>query len=177
MNDKEFWDLIAWANAKADHPGDREQALENELLQLPPSEIEDFYVLYHQQVMAAWTEPMQLVAFLVNGSGDDLMREVELFVFLCWLVDRGKAEYEAALNDPDTLADLHDEGEWGSDGYRADAGFAWEAVTGRNWTAFVERLTALGIPEELPELPAGPVVRRDDARGRFPRLYRRFQGA
>src|SRR5262245_38891066 len=126
MLEKHFWDLIGWANANATPGSYAEDTLEEALLDLTPGEIEDFYLLYHRQVMAAWTEDMQLVAFVANCRGDRMI-DTDLYVFLCWLIDRGKPHYDAVLTHPDQLADVYDSPDWMSDGYCQAAVLAWES--------------------------------------------------
>jgi hypothetical protein len=174
MHDKHFWDLIDWTNAEADHPNDREDALEGALRQLSLEEIEDFYLLYHQKIMSAWTTDMQLVAFLVNHGGDRMIA-TDLLVFLHWLIDRGKSEYDSALSDPDRLAEVDEEPRWDSEGYHATAVLAWEIETGAGEQSFFDSLELRGVSyDDLPPLPAGPIPSRLDARERFPALYHRF---
>jgi hypothetical protein len=173
VNDKEFWDLIAWANAQGEDEEDREDALEDALCDLSPEAIEDFFLVYDRQVTAAWTPDVALLAYLVNRYGDRSAYD-DLLDFICWLIDRGRAVYQAALSDPDRLADVEDELPWESQGYWRNAAIAWEMETGSNNQAFYDRVGERGAsgPEEYPG--SGGVVDADELRRRWPRLCQRF---
>src|SRR3954471_11308271 len=135
MNDKEFWDLIAWANAQAGHPEERQDAIEDALFELPPARIEDFYLAYDRFVTAAWTSDVAVLTYLINCYGTRSGYEY-LLGFVCWLIDAGPVVYHAALTDPERLADVEGDLPWDSEGYWRNACCAWEMVTEKDETAF-----------------------------------------
>jgi hypothetical protein len=172
MGDKEFWDLIAWANAQEEHPDDREDVLGDALGDLPPGEMEDFYLIYDRHVTAAWTADVALLAYLVNRYGDRSAYD-DLLEFICWLIDRGRVVYQAALTDPDRLADVAEDLPWGSEGYWHVVSFEWASATGQTEGAFFARVGERGAGD-LQEYPGGGTVEPDDLRRRWPRLCKRF---
>jgi Protein of unknown function (DUF4240) len=172
MNDKEFWDLIAWANARHYYREEREEAIEDALSELPPEEIEDFFLVYDRHVTQAWTNDVALLAHLINRYGDR-SDHLDLRDFVCWLIDQGKAAYQAALTDPDRLADLADDQPWESEGYWDRAAYAWANKTEQDQALFYARVGKRGASEGQ-EYPGGGVVDPDDLRRRWPRLCNRF---
>lgn len=172
MNDKEFWDLIAWANARGNHTEDRQDAVEDALVRLSPEAIEDFFLVYDRHVTAAWTNEVALLAYLVNRYGDRSASQ-DLYDFICWLIDQGRDVYQTARTDPDRLADVEDDLPWESDGYWRNAAIAWELVTGSTEQAFYSRVADRGASQGQ-EYPEGGVVETDDLRRRWPRLCKRF---
>jgi Protein of unknown function (DUF4240) len=173
MGEKEFWDLIAWANVQSGHYEEREEALEEALGRLPLAQMEEFYLRFDERVTAAWTEDMACVAYLVNCYGDRSGYQ-DLLDFICWLVDRGRVVYEAALSDPDTLAELDEELPWESEGYWRRAALAWEFKTGRDEAEFYLRVGERGASEGQEYPYGGASVEADDLRRRWPKLARRF---
>src|SRR5262249_37088222 len=114
MDPKRFWDLIAWARAQADDPEGRQDALEEALATLEPEEILGFYLAADARIDAGWREDLALVAYLANSYGHRSDYD-DLVCFLCWLIDQGRATYEGALADPDSLADVPEEPPWERD--------------------------------------------------------------
>src|SRR5262249_27787935 len=87
---------------------------------------------------AAYREDLWAAAGLINcGASDD-----GFCYFRCWLVGRGKEVYEAAIEDPDSLADVVDldrDEDYEAEIYGA-ASNAWEQVTGRSADDFYDEL-------------------------------------
>jgi hypothetical protein len=107
MEDKRYWDVIAVACPHDDGP-DREvrwyDNLVEQLMTMPPELIVRFDHWFDCRVDAAYTRDLLNAADLVNyGTSDD-----GFYYFRCWLVGMGKAVYQAALADPDSLADVVD---------------------------------------------------------------------
>src|SRR4051812_39120992 len=107
MDDKRFWDLIAFACPHGDDPDLEVEWYDNlveQLMTLPPVEIVRFDRWFDDKVDALYTRDLWNAADLVNyGSSDD-----GFYYFRCWLVGMGRRVYEAALRDPDSLADVTD---------------------------------------------------------------------
>jgi len=98
-----FWQFVEAAKAKAD--GDTEarvEALRAVLSSLGPAELQSFQDHYDQQIRASYRWDLWAAAYIINGGcSDDGFR-----YFRDWLISEGRSVFEAALKDPDSLADL-----------------------------------------------------------------------
>jgi hypothetical protein len=108
-------------------------------------------------------------AYLINGGCSD-----DGFVYFCaWLIGRGRAVYEAAVADPDTLADVVEEVGYGE--------YELEMLMGVATPAY-EEMTGEPMPKTGVRWPSNPKGREwdfeDDAkmRRRLPRLWARQGG-
>lgn len=103
MDDSRFWMLVDAARTQA---GANEQArapaLRAALAALPAGEIQGFQRVYDRMLARANRWDVRGAAWLMNGgcSGDGFRS------FRDWLISEGKAVYEQALADPDSLAEL-----------------------------------------------------------------------
>ena len=79
--------------------------LEDRLSILPADEIIDFEHHLGRMVDLAYRWDLWGAAYIINGGCSDDGFEY----FRGWLVARGKAIFDAALRDPDTLADVADD--------------------------------------------------------------------
>jgi hypothetical protein len=75
----------------------------------------------------AYTVDLWGAAYLINGGASD----DGFYYFRCWLIGMGRDVYEAAVANPDSLADAVDPGTDAEAGIYAAAHQAWMAVTGR----------------------------------------------
>lgn len=123
MDESRFWMLVDAARAQA---GASEQArppaLRAALADLAPADIQGFQRVYDRMILRANRWDLRGAARLMNGGcSDGGFRR-----FRDWLVSEGKAVYERALADPDSLAELpvRDEFELGSFGYAAMDAYA-----------------------------------------------------
>jgi hypothetical protein len=97
-----FWSIIERA-AKADHdPGAQEMALRAELEKLSLEDIISFEAAFRRYLNEAYTWDLWGAAHVIHGWCSDDGFEY----FRRWLVSRGREAYEAALADPDSLAEL-----------------------------------------------------------------------
>jgi hypothetical protein len=105
MNGDEFWRLIDTAKQKAGADIDaRVEHLSETLAGLPPAELQSFQRLYDQKIVESYRGDLWGAAYVINGGcSDDGFR-----YFRDWLISEGRAIYEKALQDPDSLADLPD---------------------------------------------------------------------
>lgn len=103
MQIDQFWQLVDTAKAKAgDDTEARVDALQSVLAGLPPAELQSFQDQYDQQIRASYRWDLWAAAYIINGGcSDDGFR-----YFRDWLISEGRAVFEAALKDPDSLADL-----------------------------------------------------------------------
>ena len=102
MTEDEFWDHIR-ATRRAD-PGAHEERLTQRLAKLPPEEILDFVHLWRVLRARAYRQDLWGAAYLIQcGCSDDGFE-----YFRDWLILQGRAVYEAAIADPDALAEVLD---------------------------------------------------------------------
>lgn len=109
MSDDEFWAIISRISApaaKQDGGWDfRRGALMVELLKLSAAEIMAFNNHLHRRMNAAYGWPLWAAAYIIHGGCSD-----DAFVdFRSCLIFLGRGVFEAALEEPDTLAALDDE--------------------------------------------------------------------
>ena len=99
----QFWQFVEAAKAKADGNTEaRVDALRDVLSGLGPAELQSFQNHYDRLICLAYRWDLWGAAYIINGGcGDDGFR-----YFRDWLISEGKSVFEAALKDPDSLADL-----------------------------------------------------------------------
>jgi hypothetical protein len=104
MDESRFWKLVDAARTRA---GDNEKArpamLRADLADLDAAEIQSFQRTYDRMLLRAYRWDLWGAAYLMNlgGCSDDGFR-----YFRDWLISEGRAAYERALDDPDSLADM-----------------------------------------------------------------------
>jgi hypothetical protein len=105
MDEAQFWALIEAGGRKASADPDRQLAVvHRELLKLSPAEMRDFHRQFNRKLADAYTWDLWGAAYLVNGGCSD-----DGFYYFCaWLISRGRVVYDAAVQNPDTLAGLTD---------------------------------------------------------------------
>jgi hypothetical protein len=170
MDEKRFWDIIACCCPPGASKRDWLRALVAQVARLPPDDIIGFEVRMWRLVNAAYHNDLWRAAALIQGMCSD-----DAFTyFRCWLVAQGKAVYEAALADPDSLANVVRVQAWYTfEPMLSVAGMAW-AETGTHEQEFNDatREAGLGFGELQGE--EWDFADRDEVRRRFPRLARRF---
>jgi hypothetical protein len=105
MDDKRFWDIISVACPPPEDPNFEiawHDNLVNLLKMLPPQDIVRFDRFFDEKTDALYTQDHWGAAYLINGGASD----DGFYYWRCWLVGMGKQVYEAALANPDTLADV-----------------------------------------------------------------------
>jgi len=176
MDDKRFWDIIAVA-CKHDCEGDWldlwAEPLVEELKKLPPEDIVRFDHWFDEKTDALYTVNHWGAAYLINGGASD----DGFYYWRCWVVGMGKQIYDAALANPDSLADVVDPTK---DYYEAEiygsARSAWEEL-GLDEDEFDKQYDALG-KSKYPRL-AGRSWDFDDDKQvnrRLPRLAALYLG-
>jgi hypothetical protein len=169
MDWKRFWKLTE--SAYRDDDAEHFEALKAALAPLSDEELVAYQTRFDELLAAAYRIDLWGAAYLVNGGcSDDGFHH-----FRVWLVGRGRHAYEAALKNPDSLADVLD-GDEMADGFALDAAAVrvYEEKTGRD--DFYERLERAEA-ELPPPPPEGTDWDFDDdaeVRRRFPRLYRLY---
>lgn len=177
----EFWALIEQARASASsgprkrrwlrrrHSGEGDPVAERlvELLAAgPTSKILEFDQGMQTATARAYGWPLWGAIYVIEGGcGDD-----SYDYFLAWLVGQGRAIYEAAVADPDSLVELSDDV---LEGLKFSEDFQSVA-----WNAY-GRATGDDLPDtgHVPRPELGPEWDFDDPtqmRSRYPRLWARF---
>ena len=162
LDDDRFWACIAAArDAAGDDVDDRVDGLEQVLLAQHPDDVAAFQHKYEELLARAYRWDLWGAATLMNGGcSDDGFR-----YFRDWLISEGEAVYEAALADPDGLADVAQEEAFELESF----GYVAREV--------YEQLTDAPLPRGSvtdPASPAGHDWDEDALPALFPRLARRF---
>lgn len=162
MNEQIFWDIVGAARTQAgDDIEARVDALEAALDVLSMAEIQDFQHQYDAMIRRAYRWDLWGAAYLMNeGCSDDGFR-----YFSDWLISEGKDTYEAALANPDSLAEIADQEYFELESFGYVALKVFEAKGGGE----LER----DFSTEL-SMPAGDEWEEDALPGMFPRLAARF---
>jgi hypothetical protein len=162
MDRDTFWAVIETAR-RADGAA-RATALQRALIRVPPAQISSF--AEHQAALMAdsYSWPLWGAAYIIKGGCSDDAFDY----FRGWLLLEGRATWDAALADPESLAKVDvdpDDAECEDVVYAASS--AYEQVTGARM-AFASATcaaTPTGTPWAEHELPT-----------RFPALWGRFRG-
>lgn len=115
MNDELFWKLIDQARtAMLEDIDENMQSLDKSLRKLSPEELIAFQQRFTELRNQAYTWHLWAAAYIMGGGcSDDGFMD-----FRDWLISRGQSVYEAALVNPDSLADIMDGEEQGqNEGY------------------------------------------------------------
>jgi Protein of unknown function (DUF4240) len=103
MDEQEFWRVIAYAKNESEGEVERTAGVITELLVEQSLEtILDFDRLLYDFIAQAYTPNLWAAAYVINyGSLDDGFDH-----FVAWLIAKGEDVYEAALADPESLAEV-----------------------------------------------------------------------
>jgi hypothetical protein len=164
VDEDRFWQIV---DATVPAAADRQRQfglLLDQLRGLPPEQVAAFGWCFRRQVERSNCSNVKGAWRLIDGQGaDDAFRE-----FRCWLVSRGRALFEAALTDPDTLAWVVEPGEDTHFGEFDSSNAVYHQMTGRECP-----------PDPAPPEPSpGEAWNADDrqeVRRRMPRLARLFE--
>jgi len=131
MEEEQFWKVVAKATRANPRKAEEwDKRLQAELEKLEPDEIIEWNHIFDRLAARAHTVDLWGAAYTINGGASD----DGFYYFRCWLIGMGREVYEAAVADPDSLAEavVHDidaEAE-----IYAAAHAAWMAVTDRPGT-------------------------------------------
>jgi hypothetical protein len=100
MPAERFWQIIERAARSGHDPDAHIEALRAEVRKLTLDEIVSFEVAFRRYLNEAYTWDLWGAAYVIHGGCSDDGFEY----FRRWLVSRGRDVYEAALADPDSLA-------------------------------------------------------------------------
>jgi hypothetical protein len=167
----QFWDHIRLSTRK--DPDAHAERLEQRLIKLKAEEIIDFIHWWDTMVREAYDWNLWGAAYLINGGCSD-----DGFHYFCtWLVMQGRDVFQAALTNPDTLADVVDPDEGGAEWGGSPGADAWFKATRRRpndagYTALAAaELARHGAPPGMPDLGDGWDHDDDEQmKKRFPRL-------
>lgn len=168
MDSTEIWDLIETARDEADDPGDADSVAEclvRTLADRDPEVIEAFDVALAGLVAESYTTELWAAAYLINGGASDDGFDY----FRGWLIAQGRDIFEAAVADPDSLADVPAVRAAMAEGDELEC----EAMLGVAWDAY-SAATEDDLPDAgkraLPEL--APMWDFDDEQAMSERLPR-----
>jgi hypothetical protein len=132
MDYEQFWRLVDLTRGFPE----RAQALAKLLEQHEPEEIVGFRILYDDIIHSANKVDLWGAAHTINGGCSD----DGFYYFREALIELGRTVFEAAVSDPDTLADITNPGDEmaTSEGLGNAATMAWIARTGGSEEAFYE---------------------------------------
>jgi hypothetical protein len=146
MNDNSFWALIETAQAASS--GDQETQLEHlqtALEALNADDLLEFQRTFNRLHQISYRADLWGAAFLMNGGASDDGFDY----FRGWLISQGRSVFEAALENPDSLANLVEEGD------EADFGFENEDMLNIALRAWVNK-TGLEADEFYKQLGKTP---------------------
>lgn len=164
MGIDEFWDLVERARERASDASDIEDVAERlvEVLAAQgPERIREADVHLNTLMARAYGYRLWGAAYVMNGGCSDDGFDY----FLGWLIGQGRAVFERALADPDSLADVVS---------AEDEDFQSEELMSAPWSAY-ERATGRHLPDSpaivRPELGAGwDFDNAAEMSARYPRL-------
>ncbi len=128
MDQERFWDIVAKACRSDLRKVDRwDTKLQAALSKLEAAEIIEWNHIFDRLAARAYTVDLWGAAYVINGGASD----DGFYYFRCWLIGMGRDVYEAAVANPDSLADVvHPDIDAEAEIYAA-AHQAWMVVTGR----------------------------------------------
>ncbi len=151
MDPQTFWSMIEASTTP--------HGLHSRLLQLDNDELVAFERLHEDHVRRAYSWDLWGAAYLINGGCSDDTFEY----FRAALIARGRATYERALQDPDSLAEV----DFGPDEEWED----WMSPTMHVVRARAGKYGFAGSPTgPAPTTPSGTKWDEDELPRRFPRL-------
>jgi len=157
----DFWDVIDQARAKGKSCAEGARALERILSELSSTEIEAFARDQENLMRLSYRWDLWGAAFVINGGCSDDGFDY----FRGWLMLQGRDVWEAALRDPESLANLSFEGDVDCEDALYAASKAYEAAAGRS-------LPSIG--DLRPGTPAGTAWKETDLEALYPKLSKRF---
>lgn len=171
MTEQEFWAILEETRDAAEGEDAFERAdhqaalLTAALAALGPEAIRAFDRWFSQKLVASYRWGLWGAAYVINGGCSDDGFEY----FRAWLIGQGRANFEAALVDPDGLAGVLDEGDEEVEGEQLlyAAYDAYRELTGRDLE---------GAPRDYGQQDMGEPWEEEELPERFPRLWARAAG-
>jgi hypothetical protein len=160
MNEAQFWNLVQEAHDAAEGDMDTKcAAIESLVGALSPADATAFGAHFERCMAEAYSWSLWGAAFVIRGGcSDDSFSD-----FRASLISRGRAQFEAAQGDPESLAEVSlDEDDWVYEGY---AYAVWDGVE----HAGGERAASL-----LPDDPSGDPWPEEDVYEMYPALAAKY---
>jgi len=171
MDVDHFWKVVDSTHGQPD----RAEALARLLADLPADEIVSFRLVYDDLLQTANTVDLFGAAHTINGPCQD-----DGFVeFREALIERGRPVFEAAVREPDSLADVVEHGDplAGREGLGNAAAMAWAVKTGGTEEAFYEAVDAADERTDRGDAEEGAwwdFNDRAEVQDRLPKLAAKF---
>lgn len=102
MTEDRFWELVDQSSAYEAEPHHQIEFLRLLLLELSAAELEAFERAFQREKLRAYTWKLWGAAYVIHGGASDDGFEY----FQRWLISKGREIFEAAVSDPDSLADM-----------------------------------------------------------------------
>lgn len=129
MDKTKFWQIIDSAcGSDAARSEEWYSHLRAELKKLPSDEIVEWNHTFDRLADEAYKVDLWGAAYLINGGASD----DGFYYFRCWLIGMGRQVFEAALQNPDSLADVAKPDMIAEAEIYAAAHRAWMDVTGNS---------------------------------------------
>jgi hypothetical protein len=174
MTEDRFWALIEQTVVDEAAPDRQLDALRTVLRDLSAAEIEAFERAFQQAQLRAYSWDLWGAAYVIHGGASDDGFEY----FQRWLISKGRKVFEAALADPDSLADMLDpdiQAPCEFEAFAYVAGRVWGEKTGiDHWKDLRSTFPYTGAPPAA--VPSGTPFDEDDTElaSRYPKLWQRF---
>ena len=128
INKETFWQFIEEAKEQCGQDMDAEICwLKAGLLRMQPEQVLKFHAIMHGYQEAAYKYGLWTAAsLLMDGCTDDLFID-----FRAWLIAQGKTVYMAALENPDSLAEVEQYGDCEFEMLSYVGNEAYKELTGR----------------------------------------------
>jgi hypothetical protein len=165
MTQDEFWALIDRVCKNApDEPDGKYETLKTGLSTLSLAELQSFARYFGECLIRAHTYELWGAAYIIGGGcGEDSFRD-----FRTTLIMQGRDFFEAALADPDSLAD--------SD-YSEDNEIDYPFYEGYGYVAqgLIEAKGGEMPVLDWPRKPSGSTWREEDLQRLYPKLFAKFE--
>ena len=99
MDEEQYWKIVQKSLKNATDEEEQEESLVEQLEKLKPHDIVGFRLRTDKLLFDSYTSEMWCAGYILNGGCSDDGFEY----FRCWVISRGKAVYDAALLNPDSL--------------------------------------------------------------------------
>ncbi|MFZ6681788.1 DUF4240 domain-containing protein [Undibacterium sp. Tian12W] len=167
MENTTFWTLIDASRLAAKDDAEQQiDTLEAAVSALAPDDIVAFDRIFSEYHNRAYDWGLWGAAYLIGGGcSDDGFMD-----FRDWLISRGEKVYEAALLDPESLADVvrDEDGDCQVEGFQYIARQVWQEKTGKTSKDFPKHAIAYHAD------PTGTDWDEDDLETLFPKLCEKF---
>ena len=173
MTEAEFWTIIKRSRRGTGASREKQEAnLTRELHKLTPEQLVEFDEWFGGFIRSAYNWDLWGAAFVIGGGCSD----DGFWDFRSWLVAQGERVYKAAVDDPETLAEVVDEDtpnrSWLD--FRNPATSVWGKKLGKEETELHDFPSTIG--SNLGEEPDGEEFgdTKEDLEARYPTLWRKF---